>query len=128
MARAQAIFAEVATEKHVVGVASPFDAGGDDTLQIEVGGEVALLSQTASVGTKGIGLIAAAIILLLVFGSVAGRNIERLQAGTSTTRQTGDNVLAVADGLAKSARVASAWRRPCSSTPRSSGWSWCRPR
>ena len=119
-ARAEAIFAEVASEKHVVGVASPFAvegarqisadgttayavvdldkthsdftvqeakdlvepilASGDATLQVEVSGQVALLSQTASVGTEGIGLIAAVIILLLVFGSAVAMGLPLITA------------------------------------------------
>ncbi|MCW2765980.1 MAG: family transporter [Nocardioides sp.] len=138
-AQAEAIFAEVATEKHVVGVASPFAADGarqisadgttayaevaldkthsdftiqeakdlvepilasaNDTLQVEVGGQVALVSQTASVGTEGIGLIAAVIILLLVFGSAVAMGLPLLTAlfGLGTALMLGEVLRRVVD-------------------------------
>ena len=55
------------------------DAGGDG-LQVEVGGSVAALSQTAPVGSEGIGLLAAAIILLVVFGSAVAMGLPILTA------------------------------------------------
>lgn len=139
MARAKAIFAEVATEKHVVGVASPFAADGvrqisadgttayadvaldkthsdftiqeakdlvepilatsGDTLQVEVGGQVALLSQTASFGTEVVGLVAAAIILLLVFGSAVAMGLPLLAAlfGLGTALMLGEILRRVVD-------------------------------
>jgi RND superfamily putative drug exporter len=139
MARAEAVFAEVATEDHVISVVSPFTpegasqisadgttayaevaldkthsdftiqeakalvepvlAGGDDTLQVEAGGEVALLSQTASVGTEGIGLIAAAVILLLVFGSAVAMGLPLLTAvfGLGTALMLGEVLRRVVD-------------------------------
>jgi len=118
--RAKDILAEVATDPHVTGVASPFSEGGanqisrdgqtayalvaldktadeytpaqakklvspvlagaDDTLRVEVGGPVAKLSQTAPVGGEGIGLIAAALILLLTFGSAVAMGLPLLTA------------------------------------------------
>ncbi|GAA3813929.1 MMPL family transporter [Nocardioides panacisoli] len=139
VARAEAIFAEVATEDHVVGVASPFAAGGarqisadgrtayaevaldmthsdftvqeakdlvepilangDGSLQVEVGGEVALLSQTVSVGTEGIGLAAAAVILLLVFGSAVAMGLPLITAlfGLGTSLMLGEVLRRVVD-------------------------------
>ena len=119
-ARADELFADVAEDAHVVGIASPFAADGvaqvsqdgttayadvaldmtvdeytpaqaaalvepilavaDDSLQIEVGGPVAALSQTAPVGSEVIGLIAAAIILLVTFGSVVAMGLPLLTA------------------------------------------------
>ena len=119
-ARADEVFADVAEDAHVVGIASPFAAdgaaqvsedgttayadvaldmtvdeytparaaalvdpilaAGDDSLQVEVGGPVAALSQTAPVGSEVIGLIAAAIILLVTFGSVVAMGLPPLTA------------------------------------------------
>ena len=137
--RAEAIFAEVSSEDHVVGVASPFAAEGarqistdgttayavvdldkshsdftvqeakdlvepilatsDATLQVEVGGQVALISQTAAVGTEGIGLIAAAIILLLVFGSAVAMGLPLITAlfGLGTALLLGELLQRVVD-------------------------------
>ena len=58
----------------------PVLAAGDDTLEVEVGGPVAALSQTAPVGSEGIGLIAAAIILLVTFGSAVAMGLPLLTA------------------------------------------------
>jgi len=58
----------------------PILATGDDTLQVEVGGPVAALSQTAPVGSEGIGLLAAAIILLVVFGSAVAMGLPLITA------------------------------------------------
>ena len=118
--RAEAIFAALAGNDHVVGVASPFseDGGsqisedgttayadvaldrtvndftaaqakalidpvlgaGDDSLQVQAGGPVAALSQTAAVGSEGIGLIAAAVILMLTFGSAVAMGLPLITA------------------------------------------------
>jgi RND superfamily putative drug exporter len=118
--RAEDIFADVAADPHVMGVASPFSEGGasqisqdgktayavvaldktadeytpaqakaliepllaagDDTLRVEAGGPVAALSQTAPVGGEGIGLIAAALILLFTFGSAVAMGLPLLTA------------------------------------------------
>ncbi len=53
---------------------------GDDALRVEVGGAVAALSQTVPVGSEGIGLIAAAIILLFTFGSAVAMGLPLLTA------------------------------------------------
>jgi putative drug exporter of the RND superfamily len=58
----------------------PIVAAGSDTMQVEVGGAVAALSQTVEVGSEGIGLIAAAIILLVVFGSAVAMGLPLLTA------------------------------------------------
>src|SRR4051812_20722221 len=58
----------------------PVLTAGDDTLQVEAGGPVAKLSQTAPVGGEGIGLIAAALILLLTFGSAVAMGLPLLTA------------------------------------------------
>ena len=138
-ARAEAIFADVADSDHVVGVASPFAAGGaaqisedgttayaevaldkrdsdftpaeakalvepvlaagDDSLQVEVGGPVAALSQTAPFGTEGIGLLAAAIILLFTFGSAVAMGLPLITAvfGLGTAIALGEVLRRVVD-------------------------------
>jgi RND superfamily putative drug exporter len=53
---------------------------GDETLQVEVSGDVAKLSQSAPVGTEGIGLLAAALVLLLVFGSAVAMGLPLITA------------------------------------------------
>ena len=58
----------------------PILAAGDDTLQVEVGGPVAALSQTAPFGTEGIGLLAAALILLVTFGSAVAMGLPLITA------------------------------------------------
>ena len=58
----------------------PILAAGDDTLRVEAGGPVAALSQTAPVGGEGIGLIAAALILLFTFGSAVAMGLPLLTA------------------------------------------------
>ena len=117
---AEDIFADVAADAHVMGVASPFSPGGasqisqdgktayahvaldktadeytaaqakalidpvlaagDDTLRVEAGGPVAALSQTTPAGGEGIGLIAAALILLFTFGSAVAMGLPLLTA------------------------------------------------
>ena len=59
---------------------APILAAGDGTLQIEVGGAVATKSQTVAAGSEGIGLIAAAIILLITFGSVVAMGLPLVTA------------------------------------------------
>jgi putative drug exporter of the RND superfamily len=81
-------YAEVALDKPVTeytpaeakALVDPILASGDDTLRVEVGGPVAALSQTAPVGSEGIGLIAAALILLIVFGSAVAMGLPLLTA------------------------------------------------
>jgi putative drug exporter of the RND superfamily len=58
----------------------PVLAAGDDTLKVEVGGPVASLSQTAAVGSEGIGLLAAAVILLVTFGSAVAMGLPLITA------------------------------------------------
>jgi RND superfamily putative drug exporter len=81
-------YAEVALDKSVneftsqeaKALVEPVLDGGDDTLQVEVGGAVAALSQTAPVGSEGIGIIAAALILLFTFGSAVAMGLPLLTA------------------------------------------------
>ncbi|MGH3347894.1 MAG: MMPL family transporter [Nocardioides sp.] len=58
----------------------PILAASDDTLRVEAGGPVAALSQTAPVGGEGLGLIAAAVILLFTFGSAVAMGLPLLIA------------------------------------------------
>ncbi len=114
------IFAEIAADPRVTGVASPFSEGGagqisddgktayalvaldktvdeytpaqanaliepvlaagDETVRVEVGGPVAAKSQTTPAGGEGIGLIAAAVILLFTFGSAVAMGLPLLIA------------------------------------------------
>jgi RND superfamily putative drug exporter len=77
----------------------PVLAAGDDTLQVEVGGPVAALSQTAPFGTEGIGLIAAAIILLFTFGSAVAMGLPLVTAvfGLGTAIALGELLRHVVD-------------------------------
>ncbi len=59
---------------------SPVLAAGDDTLQVEAGGAVAALAQAAPAGGEGIGMIAAAVILLVIFGSAVAMGLPLLVA------------------------------------------------
>jgi RND superfamily putative drug exporter len=59
---------------------APLLAAGDAALRVEAGGPVAALSQTAPAGGEGIGLIAAALILLLTFGSAVAMGLPLLTA------------------------------------------------
>jgi len=58
----------------------PILAAGGEGLQVEVGGPVAALSQAAPVGTEGIGLIAAIVILLITFGSAVAMGLPIITA------------------------------------------------
>jgi putative drug exporter of the RND superfamily len=118
--RAEALFADLARNADVVGIASPFAEGGaaqisadgttayadvalsatvdeytparaaalvdpvleagDSTLQVEVGGPVAALSEAAPVGSEVIGVVAAAIILLFTFGSAVAMGLPLVTA------------------------------------------------
>jgi RND superfamily putative drug exporter len=77
----------------------PVLAAGDDTLQVEVGGPVAALSQTPPVGFEGIGLIAAAIILLFTFGSAVAMGLPLVTAlfGLGTALALGEVLRRVVD-------------------------------
>jgi RND superfamily putative drug exporter len=119
-ARAERLFADVATKDHVVTVTSPFSAegarqispdgktayadvdldkrdneftpkeakalvepivqAGDATLQVEVGGPVATLSQSPQIGSEGFAFLAAAVILLISFGSVVAMGLPLMTA------------------------------------------------
>ena len=59
---------------------APILATGDGTLQVEVGGAVATKSQTVAAGSEGLGLIVAAIILLITFGSVVAMGLPLITA------------------------------------------------
>jgi putative drug exporter of the RND superfamily len=69
------------TPEQAKALIEPVLAAGDDALEVEAGGPVAALSQTAPVGGEGIGLIAAALILLLTFGSAVAMGLPLLTAG-----------------------------------------------
>ncbi|TGN65384.1 MMPL family transporter [Nocardioides eburneiflavus] len=58
----------------------PILEAADDGLQVEVGGPVAALSQTAPVGSEVVGLVAAAIILLFTFGSAVAMGLPLVTA------------------------------------------------
>ena len=119
-ARAAQIFADVAENKHVVSVVSPYSAEGssqisadgttayaevvldktvneytaeeaktlvepvlaaaDSSLRVEMGGQVAALSQTVPVGSEAIGLLAAVVILLIIFGSAVAMGLPLVTA------------------------------------------------
>jgi len=68
------------TAEEAKALVEPILAAGDDTVQVEVGGPVAALSQTVAVGSEGIGLIAAALILLVVFGSAVAMGLPLITA------------------------------------------------
>jgi RND superfamily putative drug exporter len=77
----------------------PLLAAGDATVQVEVGGEVAALSQSAPVGGEGIGLLTAALILLLVFGSAVAMGLPLITAlfGLGTALLLGELLMRVVD-------------------------------
>lgn len=68
------------TPQEAKALVDPVLAASTDTVQLEVGGPVAALSQTIQVGSEGIGLIAAAIILLVTFGSAVAMGLPLLTA------------------------------------------------
>src|SRR3954454_21641966 len=59
---------------------APILDAADGSLQVEVGGAVATKSQTVAAGSEGLGLIAAAIILLITFGSVVAMGLPLITA------------------------------------------------
>jgi RND superfamily putative drug exporter len=77
----------------------PVLAAGDDTLQVEVGGPVAKLSQSAPVGSEGIGLLAAVVILLVTFGSAVAMGLPLLTAlfGLGLATAVGALIMRVVD-------------------------------
>ena len=87
------------TPEEAKALVEPILAAADDTLQVEVGGPVAALSQTAPFGTEGIGLIAAAIILLFVFGSAVAMGLPLITAvfGLGTAIALGEVLRRVVD-------------------------------
>jgi RND superfamily putative drug exporter len=68
------------TPAQAAALVEPILAAGGGGLQVEVGGPVAALSQTAPVGSEVIGLVAAAIILLFTFGSVVAMGLPLVTA------------------------------------------------
>ena len=58
----------------------PVLAAGDASMRVEMGGQVAALSQTVPVGSEVIGLIAAMIILLIIFGSAVAMGLPLVTA------------------------------------------------
>jgi putative drug exporter of the RND superfamily len=68
------------TPSQAAALVEPVLAAGDGVLRVEAGGPVAALSQTAPVGSEAIGLAAAAIILLLTFGSAVAMGLPLLTA------------------------------------------------
>ncbi|MEP7054018.1 MAG: MMPL family transporter [Actinomycetota bacterium] len=119
-ARIDAILADIAKSKHVVGITSPFSPEGvrqiapggavayadvdldrintdftpaeakalvlpilkkgNTSLQVEAGGAVAGMAQAPKIGSEGIGFIAAALILLITFGSVVAMGLPMMTA------------------------------------------------
>ena len=61
-------------------IVAPVLAAGTDTVQVEAGGAVARLSEPAPVGSEVIGLLAAALILLLTFGSAVAMGLPLVTA------------------------------------------------
>ena len=55
-------------------------AAGGDGLQVEAGGQVAAIALQGEVGSEGIGFLAAALILLLTFGSLVAMGLPLLTA------------------------------------------------
>jgi putative drug exporter of the RND superfamily len=100
-------YADVALDKRdsefTVGEAKalvePVLKAGDKTVRVEVGGPVAALSQTVAVGSEGIGLIAAAVILLVTFGSAVAMGLPLLTAlfGLSIAMALGEVLRRVVD-------------------------------
>ena len=68
------------TAQEAAELVDPILASSDDAMRVEVGGPVAGLSQTPAIGSEGIGLIAAAIILLFTFGSAVAMGLPLLNA------------------------------------------------
>jgi RND superfamily putative drug exporter len=77
----------------------PVLAADDDSLQIEVGGPVAKLSQSAPVASEAIGLVAAVVVLLLTFGSAVAMGLPLLTAlfGLGLATAVGGLVMRVVD-------------------------------
>jgi RND superfamily putative drug exporter len=87
------------TPEQAKALVEPILGAGDATLQVEVGGPVAALSETAPFGSEGLGFIAAAIILLLTFGSAVAMGLPLVTAvfGLGTGLALGGLVARVVD-------------------------------
>jgi RND superfamily putative drug exporter len=87
------------TPEEAKALVDPVLAAATDTVQIEVGGPVAALSQTIQVGSEGIGLIAAAVILLVTFGSAVAMGLPLITAlfGLGTAMAVGEVLRRVID-------------------------------
>jgi putative drug exporter of the RND superfamily len=68
------------TPEQAKALVEPILAHDQGPLRVEVGGPVAALSQTVAVGSEAIGLLAAALILLVVFGSAVAMGLPLLTA------------------------------------------------
>jgi putative drug exporter of the RND superfamily len=100
-------YADVALDKSVneftpqeaKSLVNPVLAAATETVQLEVGGPVAALSQTVQVGSEGIGLLAAAVILLVTFGSAVAMGLPLLTAlfGLGTAMALGEVLRRVVD-------------------------------
>ena len=77
----------------------PVLAAGDDTLQVEVGGPVAKLSQSTPVASEAVGLVAAVVVLLVTFGSAVAMGLPLLTAlfGRGLATAVGGLVMRVVD-------------------------------
>ncbi len=69
----------IADTKQIMSLAEAASAQG---LQVELGGQVVQQAQQGSIGSEGIGLAAAALILLIVFGSVVAAGLPIVVAVT----------------------------------------------
>ena len=87
------------TAQEAAGLVDPILAYSDDAMRVEVGGPVAALAQTPALGSEGIGLIAAAIILLFTFGSAVAMGLPLLNAifGLGVAMSLGEVVRRVVD-------------------------------
>jgi RND superfamily putative drug exporter len=68
------------TPAQAAALVDPILASGDDTLQVEVGGPVAALTEVPAFGSEAIGLLAAVIILLFTFGSAVAMGLPLVTA------------------------------------------------
>ncbi len=68
------------TPAQAAALVDPILESGDDTLQVEVGGPVAALTEVPAFGSEAIGLLAAVIILLFTFGSAVAMGLPLVTA------------------------------------------------
>jgi RND superfamily putative drug exporter len=68
------------TAKEAKALVDPVLKAGDAAMQVEVGGAVAALSQSPQFGSEAVGLAAAVVILLLLFGSVVAMALPLMVA------------------------------------------------